>query len=313
MIVRYWRMRIKRTRDSARLIQKKFETLFNQRHVPPLFGILCFVRGHHSAILEDQLQRQGVLLEVTHAQRGRDRTQLPGHGSHYLTKEIIQFAHRGQRVETSAKCFVRSPQLDRTLLCEHFAFVCYSRLHFLGALRVGDVGRDATNRVWLPGAVAQKKFRRDVHPFAPIRGHGFLELDRHASFDYLPVIVTNRFGNLTGVNIEVGLAVDLVASNTVATLKFAVNQKVTKVKILDENHSRSVVDDVLQSLLALTQLLLRPLALGDVYDDGREKRRRASSRRDQGTADIRPDHIAVFAPVTFLDSIVSSLPFDGLC
>ncbi len=128
---------------------------------------------------------------------------------------------------------------------EHFAFVCYSRLHFLGALRVGDVGRDATNRVWLPGAVAQKKFRRDVHPFAPIRGHGFLELDRHASFDYLPVIVTNRFGNLWRMNIKVGFAADLITSNKMATLVFAVNQKVPKVKVLDENHSRSVVDDVL--------------------------------------------------------------------
>jgi hypothetical protein len=37
----------------------------------------------------------------------------------------------------------------------------------------------------------------------------------------------------------------LVASNTMATLIFAINQKVTKVKILDENHSRSVVDNVL--------------------------------------------------------------------
>jgi len=138
-------------------------------------------------------------------------------------------------------------------------------------------------------------------------------LDRHASFDYLPVIVTNRSGDITGQNIEVGFAADLVASNTMATLIFAVNQKVTKVKILDVNHSGSVVDNVLQALLALTQLLFHPLALSDVYDDGREKRRCASSRRDQGTADVRPDHIAVLAPVAFLDSVISSLPIGGLC
>src|SRR5258708_8746983 len=231
MSIRHWRMRIKRTCDNAGLIQIKDETLFSELLVPPFFGILCFVWGHHSAMLKDQIQWQGVLLEVTHAQRGRDGTQLPGHGSHYLTKEIVQFAHRGKRIETSAKCFVRSPQLDRALLREHFAFVCYSRLHFLGALRVGDVGRDATDRGWLPAAVAQQKFRRDIHPFAPIRGHGFREPERHASFDYLAAIVTHRFGDIMGLNIEIGLAVDLVASNTMATLEFAVNQKVTKVKI----------------------------------------------------------------------------------
>src|SRR5260221_14554372 len=146
MIVRHWRMRIKRTRDSARLIQIKDETLFTERHVPPFFGILCFVRGHYSAILEDQLQRQGVLLEVTHSQRGRDGTQLPGHGSHYLTKKVIQFAHRGKRIETSAKCFVRSPQLGRTLQRERLSLACKGSLHFLRALRLRNVCCDATNR-----------------------------------------------------------------------------------------------------------------------------------------------------------------------
>jgi hypothetical protein len=53
---------------------------------------------------------------VEETARGRDGTQLPGHGSHYLTNQIIQFAHCGKRVETSAKRFVRFPQLDRTLL-----------------------------------------------------------------------------------------------------------------------------------------------------------------------------------------------------
>src|SRR6202023_2563875 len=68
-----------------------------------------------------------------------------------------------------------------------------------------------------------------------------------------------------------------------------------------------------QETLAAAQLLLRLLAFRDVYDDGREKRRRASSRRDQGTAYVCPDYIAVLASVAFLDSIISSLPFSGLC
>src|SRR6202043_1812604 len=68
-----------------------------------------------------------------------------------------------------------------------------------------------------------------------------------------------------------------------------------------------------QVSLAAAQFLLRPLALSDVYDDGREKRRSASGRRDQGTADVCPDYIAVLASVALLDSVISSLPFKGLC
>src|ERR1700732_2393019 len=67
-----------------------------------------------------------------------------------------------------------------------------------------------------------------------------------------------------------------------------------------------------QETLTAPQFFLRTLALGDVYDDGGEKRRRASSRRDQGTAEVRPDHIVVLAPVAFLYSLLSSLRFYGL-
>src|SRR5258708_16014109 len=67
-----------------------------------------------------------------------------------------------------------------------------------------------------------------------------------------------------------------------------------------------------QGNFLLMQLFFRPLALRDVYDDDRKKRRHASSRRDQGTANVRPDHIAVLAPVAFLDSLISSLPSTPL-
>ena len=211
----------------------------------PSFRISGLSRRHHSTVLEDKFEAQNVFFDVTQSQSGRDSAELARDGSRYLSEELIEFGHRGEGVKASAKCFVGSRKLRRALLRKQFPFACHGRSHFLGTLRLGDVGRDATNRVWLPYAVAQKKFCRDIHPFAPIRGHGFFELDRHASFDYLPVIVTNRFGNLWRMNIEVGFAADLVASNTMATLIFAVNQKVTKVKILNENDSRSVVDNVL--------------------------------------------------------------------
>src|ERR1700678_269442 len=55
-----------------------------------------------------------------------------------------------------------------------------------------------------------------------------------------------------------------------------------------------------------------PLALGDVYHDGDKKRRSVSSRRNKTATDLRPDNIAVFTPIAFLKSIISSLPFGGL-
>jgi hypothetical protein len=49
---------------------------------------------------------------------------------------------------------------------------------------------------------------------------------------------------------------------SVATLIFAVNQKVTKIEILDENDRRGVVNNILEPFFALAQRLLRPVALG---------------------------------------------------
>src|SRR5271165_7109325 len=63
------------------------------------------------------------------------------------------------------------------------------------------------------------------------------------------------------MNIEVGLTPDLVARNKMAPFIFAVNQYITEFEILYENDGCSVVHDVLQSLFAITQRLLGPLAL----------------------------------------------------
>ncbi len=111
-----------------------------------MFGIFCFIRSHDSAALEDELQRQCVLLEVTHPQRRRDRTQLPRDRSHHLAEKRIEFRDRRKRVEAPAKCFVRSPQLGRTLQRERLSLACEGSLHFVHALRLRDVCCDATNR-----------------------------------------------------------------------------------------------------------------------------------------------------------------------
>src|ERR1700751_4753831 len=68
-----------------------------------------------------------------------------------------------------------------------------------------------------------------------------------------------------------------------------------------------------QISLAVAQVLFRSLALSDVYNNRREKRRRVSFCRDQGTADLCPNHVAVVAPVAFLVSVVPSPPLGGLC
>src|SRR5258708_8416809 len=64
--------------------------------------------------------------------------------------------------------------------------------------------------------------------------------------------------------------------------------------------------DMSQFGLRFLQRFFGPFTLGNVYDDGSEKCRCASSRRDFGTADVSPDHVAVLAPEAFLET--SSLP-----
>src|ERR1700675_839336 len=98
---------------------------------------------------DKKLRAQNVFFDVTQSQSGRDSAELARDGSRYLSEELIEFGHRGKGVKASAKCFVGSRKLRRALLREHFPFTCHGRLHFLRALRLGDVGRNATNRVWL--------------------------------------------------------------------------------------------------------------------------------------------------------------------
>src|SRR5258708_34567204 len=100
-------MRIKNTNDDGRLIQKSGDTLFVQRLRSPAFGIFRFIRGHDPSTLEDKLQLQCVLLEVTQPQSRRDRTQLPRDRSHHLAKKLIEYRDRRKRAEASAKSLVR--------------------------------------------------------------------------------------------------------------------------------------------------------------------------------------------------------------
>src|SRR5271157_5969513 len=111
-----WRMRIENVDHSRWLIQKSGDRLFVRRQGSRGFWIVRFRSRHYSAILEEQLQSQGVLFTVKHSQRGRDGIQLPGDGCHYLPKEVIQFRNRGERIQASPKGFIRFSQLGRSLL-----------------------------------------------------------------------------------------------------------------------------------------------------------------------------------------------------
>jgi hypothetical protein len=67
------------------------------------------------------------------------------------------------------------------------------------------------------------------------RGHDFLKLDWNAGFDHSPIIGSDRFSNFIGMNVEVGLAADLITSDMMAMLIFAVNQNVPEFEIFDKN------------------------------------------------------------------------------
>lgn len=82
------------------------------------------------------------------------------------------------------------------------------------------------------------------------RRHSFLELNRRARFDHITVVGPERFGNVMGINVKVGLAADLVTLNTKSTLVLVVNQYVSKFEILDEDDGRGVIQNILQAPFA---------------------------------------------------------------
>ena len=65
---------------------------------------------------------------------------------------------------------------------------------------------------------------------------GFLELDRYASLNYLPIIVANRFGDIVGQNIEVGFAPDLIALHLIAAFVFAVKVELLSTRFAEPMH-----------------------------------------------------------------------------
>ena len=106
-----------------------------------------------------------------------------------------------------------------------------------------------------------RNFEDDIISLPLSRRYGFLELDGRAAFDHLPIVRPHSLGNIMRMNIEVGFTADLVARNKMAPFIFAINQYITEFEILHENDGCGVVHDVLQSLFAITQRLLGPLAL----------------------------------------------------
>src|SRR5262249_53767464 len=126
-----------------------------------------------------------------------------------------------------------------------------------------DICRNSTNCVWLAVAVAEKKLRTDIAAVALLRGYNFLELNRLAGFDDPDIVRADLFGNFIRENVKIVFAPDFIASNIVPALKFAVNQKVTKLEVLNKNGRRSVIDNVLQTLFAGAQSVfcLSPIAI----------------------------------------------------
>src|SRR5260370_35985197 len=91
-------------------------------------------------------------------------------------------------------------------------------------LALGDVRRNATDRIWLTGTVAQQKFCRDNPPLSLSRRHGFLKLDRYAGLNHLPIIRAYRLSDIMRMDIEVGFSADLIALHPMAAFLFSSNQ-----------------------------------------------------------------------------------------
>src|SRR5260370_747635 len=87
-----------------RLVKTVVEASVIKRPRLPSFRISGLSRRHHSAVLEEKFEAQNVFFDVTQSQSGRDSAELARDGSRYLSEELIEFGHRGEGVNASAKC-----------------------------------------------------------------------------------------------------------------------------------------------------------------------------------------------------------------
>ena len=115
----------------------------------------------------------------------------------------------------------------------------------LGALAVGDVGRDAAERVGPPVRVEERELDRE--PAAVLdAGRGLLDLEGAHRPHHLAVmgLVDRRGGERE--HVAVGVADDVLAAQAEAALEMVVDEHVAALGVLDVDQRRRVVHDVLE-------------------------------------------------------------------
>src|ERR1700742_1984261 len=157
----------------------------------------------------------------------------------YLIHKAMKILVPGQSIEAAFQDFVGLGNLQgmiANLLC--------------GALGGGDIGGDAAKRVRYARTITEQEFHPHIVTLPLRGGPRLLDLNRFPLFNHLQIADAHFFREIRRVNVEVGLATDLLALDIILAFILAINQEVMIMEILDENDGGGVVDNILQSFFA---------------------------------------------------------------
>ena len=135
----------------------------------------------------------------------------------------------------------------------------------LFALR--DVHGDAAHRRDAACRVVERKLHRDVGVRTVIVRRDLLELHRPARRHDLPVVFPKGARHFRGKKIKIALSHHFLAGDVKEFLILPVHHQVAAVRVLHENHRRSMVDHRLHLLLRVALCGLRPFAFGEIRPD----------------------------------------------
>src|SRR5690349_14845659 len=107
--------------------------------------------------------------------------------------------------------------------------------HVLGALAVGDVGRDTADAIRLAGGAAERELERDVRAYAVALGGHLVELHGPILLQDEQVVGAIPVGLLAREDVVVGLADDLLAAQLEELLEPAVDEHVAALDVLRED------------------------------------------------------------------------------
>src|SRR5437867_1724001 len=146
--------------------------------------------------------------------------------------------------------------------------------HLLRLLALGDVGNNSADGVNAVVYVSQGKLRDDTR--APPIGakHGLLKLLRHSCGELLAIVGVQLIRLLCRKEFAVGFADNLISTSAAELLKRKITIEVTPIRLFQENHRGTMVQNSSKLLLVFVKRFFNALAVDNfirqISDDGCE-------------------------------------------